>query len=130
MTDIALAARWSRSGIAGLMILALLTPLLLIGRTITVALTYQAGSVSGISDPLGVLGLLFIVPVVIAVVLGHVGLSHTADGARRGRLLAALTLGAGYLHVALWANRIVDAVVSTIAGGDPSQFIANVFLWA
>lgn len=77
---------------------------------------------------LGILGLVtgictFGIPCLIAVILGHAGLSATKDGARSGRgmAVAGLTMGYVALAPALLLSAIYGAgLFATMAGGHTS----------
>ena len=63
-------------------------------------------------------------------VLGHLAIRQTRDGSRRGRVLAVAAVALGYLHIAMWANRILVAIIASIAFNDTTQIVPNIFWWA
>jgi len=112
----------ARPGISRLAILAFVA-----GVALTVALLgikAVAAGLAGTPDDTGIAAMLGMVLVTgllfdtVTVVLGHVALHRTVDGARRGRALAAAGLALGYLHLVFWAFRIVGALLSVGVGGD------------
>ncbi|MEO5920728.1 MAG: DUF4190 domain-containing protein [Pseudolysinimonas sp.] len=84
----------------------------------------------GFAAVMGVLGILSLLPPAAAVVLGHIAIRQTRDGKRRGRILAVAAVALGYLHIAMWANRIVVAIIASIAFDDTAQIVPNIFWWA
>jgi hypothetical protein len=115
------------------MVLAVgLTVVLLSVKTLGAAWAYpgNSGDYDTPALALGTLLAVGIVPDLLTVVFGHIALVQTRDGERGGRVIAAIALGVGYLHVLLWGNRLINAAVAAVAGGDLSQLVPNLFWWA
>jgi len=83
---------------------------------------------SGIIDALGAFGLFTIVLVAIVVVLGHIGLSATRTGARRGRGIAAAGTTLGYVLVFVYVTTLISAAIAS-SFPDNGTFLQNVFYW-
>lgn len=82
---------------------------------------------------LGVLGLLTLLPILATIVLGHIGVSATSRGKKRGRAAAGAALALGYVLLTLSIVRLVNALVATAAysGDNPLiTFLSNIFWWA
>ena len=90
----------------------------------------SADIASEVATVFGVLGILSLLPPVVAVVLAHIALVQTRTGAKRGRVIAAIALGVGYLHIGMWANRIIVAVIAALQLNDPAQIVPGIFWWA
>lgn len=99
-------------------------------KTIAAAITAGDSDTEGFATVMGVLGILSLLPPVAAVVLGHLAIRQTRDGSRRGRVLAVAAVALGYLHIAMWANRILVAIIASIAFNDTTQIVPNIFWWA
>ena len=100
-------------------------------KTIGAAITAgDAGDSQTFTVVMGVLGILSLLPPVAAVVLGHIAIRQTRDGKRRGRVLAIAAVALGYLHIAMWANRILVAIIASVALDDTAQIVPNIFWWA
>ena len=99
-------------------------------KTIAAAITAGDSDTEGFATVMGVLGILSLLPPVAAVVLGHLAIRQTRDGKRRGRVLAVAAVALGYLHIAMWANRILVAIIASIAFNDTTQIVPNIFWWA
>jgi hypothetical protein len=76
---------------------------------------------------LGVFGVGSILPIAAGIVLGHLGARKRHA---RGRVIAGVGLGIGYLNLALWFNRIVLATIEIVATHDPGSFFFWVFDWS
>lgn len=90
----------------------------------------NADIASDVATVFGVLGILSLLPPVVAVVLAHIALVQTRTGAKRGRVIAAIALGVGYVHIGMWANRIIVAVIAALQMNDPAQIVPGIFWWA
>jgi hypothetical protein len=100
-------------------------------KTIGAAITgSDPADTEGLAMVMGVLGILSLLPPVAAVVLGHIAIRQTRDGKRRGRILAIAAVALGYLHIAMWANRILVAIIAALAFDDTSSIVPNIFWWA
>jgi hypothetical protein len=100
-------------------------------KTIGAAITASdSDDIEGFTMFMGVLGILSLLPPVAAVVLGHLAIRQTRDGARRGRILAIAAVALGYLHIAMWANRILVAIIASLALDDAAGIVPNIFWWA
>jgi hypothetical protein len=99
-------------------------------KTIAASITASETDTQGFATIMGVLGILSLLPPVAAVVLGHIAIRQTRDGNRRGRVLAIAAVALGYLHIAMWANRILVAIIASIAFNDTAQIVPNIFWWA
>jgi hypothetical protein len=99
-------------------------------KTIAASITASDADTQGFATIMGVLGILSLLPPVAAVVLGHLAIRQTRDGNRRGRVLAVAAVALGYLHIAMWANRILVAIIASIAFNDTAQIVPNIFWWA
>jgi uncharacterized membrane protein YhaH (DUF805 family) len=100
-------------------------------KTIGAAITASdSDGIQGFTMVMGVLGILSLLPPAAAVVLGHLAIRRTRDGQRRGRVLAIAAVALGYLHVAMWANRILVAVIASVVLEDTAQIVPNIFWWA
>ena len=79
---------------------------------------------------LGLLMIASIVPIGIAVVLGHVGLGQ-AKAAGTSAAVSGIALGIGYTLVVFWVVRIVNAITNVAElNGGLRIFIEYVGLWA
>ncbi|MGY0386613.1 hypothetical protein ACWZJV_06560 [Nocardioides sp. WG-D5] len=79
---------------------------------------------------LGLLMIASIVPIGIAVVLGHVGLGQ-AKAAGTSAAVSGIALGIGYTLVVFWVVRIVNAITNAAElNGGLRMFIEYVGLWA
>jgi hypothetical protein len=83
---------------------------------------------TGVIDALGAFGLFTIVLVAIVVVLGHIGLSATRTGARRGRGIAAAGTTLGYVLVFVYVTTLISAAIFSSFDGN-GTFLQNVFYW-
>jgi hypothetical protein len=100
-------------------------------KTIGAAMTgSDPADTQGFATVMGVLGILSLLPPVAAVVLGHMAIRQTRNGQRRGRVLAIAAVAIGYLHIAMWANRILVAIIASTALNDTAQIVPNIFWWA
>jgi DMSO/TMAO reductase YedYZ heme-binding membrane subunit len=100
-------------------------------KTIGAAITNADGAdTERFATVMGVLGILSLLPPVAAVVLGHMAIRQTRNGQRRGRILAIAAVALGYLHIAMWANRILVAIIASTALNDTAQIVPNIFWWA
>jgi hypothetical protein len=93
---------------------------------VIVAQVLPTSGVATASMVLGILGALggwcmLGIPCAVAILLGHLGLSATRDGARGGRGMAVAGLVLGYVFVVPWAILFFTAFAGTIAGTDPSS---------
>lgn len=109
----------------------LLTVLYLIVKVLATSLNYQE-----LTDPLqavvttfGVLGLISLFPILLVIVLGHIGARAAGNPGRRGRILAGFALGIGYLQLLMWGNRLLVATIAAASLEDPQQFIPGIFWW-
>jgi hypothetical protein len=119
----------SSSATVALVLAIVVTAVVMIGRTAAAAVSYSDDDLTAQTTVFGLLGILLIVPIALTIVFGHIGVLQTRNGPSRGRLVASVALGAGYLHVLFWANRLVDAVVASIGAGDITLVPQNVFWW-
>jgi hypothetical protein len=75
----------------------------------------------GVWSPIPVLGLLAamlaVVPAVVAIALGHVGLSRSRQIGGIGRVMAIVGLCAGYIALAILVGTAIWWVVGTIVEG-------------
>ncbi|MER7559217.1 hypothetical protein ABTZ46_19895 [Nocardioides sp. NPDC126508] len=79
---------------------------------------------------LGLLLIASIVPIAVAVVLGHVGVSR-AKAAGTSAAASGIALGIGYTLVVFWGVRIINAIVNAAQfHGGFRMFIEYVGLWA
>jgi hypothetical protein len=79
---------------------------------------------------LGLLLIASIVPIAVAVVLGHLGVSR-AKAAGTSAAAAAIALGIGYALVVFWVVRIINAITNAAQfNGGFRMFIEYVGLWA
>ena len=78
----------------------------------------------------GVLGLLSFVPIVVVIVLGHLGFVATRSGRKRGRTLAVIGLTLGFVLFVLYLNRLIVVLLVATQSGDWSSLVANFFWWA
>ena len=114
-------------------VIAIGTCAALLFTTIVDGVYYDDSSEQVVPMVLGMLGLATIVPVVASVVLGHVALSATRHGRTRGRATAGIAVGVGYVLLALYVVRIVNAasVASQGYSGEVGElFLQNIFYWA
>jgi hypothetical protein len=110
----------------------------ILGVTLTVTLTMVktvAVAVSSANDTevlgtiFGWLGLVSIVVVAATVILGHLGIRATRPAGKRGRALAVAGVTLGYLHLVLYFNRVLIAIIALFTVKD-SSFVWNIFGWA
>jgi hypothetical protein len=78
---------------------------------------------------LGAISFMSIVLVAGALVLGHRALEATEDSSVVSRQVAAIVLGAAYLHLIIWGTRIVAAAFAASSSGASGAFLPNVFWW-
>jgi hypothetical protein len=78
---------------------------------------------------LGAVSFMSIVVVAGALVLGHRALRASAGGSAIVSQVAAIVLGAAYLHLILWTTRIVAAAFAAKNAGASAAFLSNVFWW-
>ena len=78
---------------------------------------------------LGALSFLSIVVVSSAIVLSHAALRATGESSIRVRQGAAILAGAAYLHLILWATRVIAAAFAAASAGGSGLFLPNVFWW-
>jgi hypothetical protein len=82
---------------------------------------------------IGILGLLAIVPIGLAIVLGHVALAR-AKRSGVGALIAGAALALGYAQLVLYIGRLLTAAVAASTfpsdSGGFVDFIVNLYLWA
>jgi len=79
---------------------------------------------------LGLLLIASIVPIAVAVVLGHVGLSR-AKAAGTSAAASGIALGIGYTLVVFWVVRLINAIANAAQfNGGFRVFIEYVGLWA
>ncbi len=78
---------------------------------------------------LGALSFLSIVLVSSAIVLGHAALRATLGSSVWLRQAAAIVTGLAYLHLILWATRVIAAAFAIASGGSSGLFLPNVFWW-
>ncbi|MES2169749.1 MAG: DUF4190 domain-containing protein [Actinomycetota bacterium] len=78
---------------------------------------------------MGVLGLASFIPIAAGIVLGHLAIVRTRDGARRGRALAWIGTVIGYALLVLWFNRIIVTIIATVVLKD-GKFVQDFFWWA
>lgn len=79
---------------------------------------------------LGLLLIASIVPIAVAVVLGHLGVSR-AKTTGTSAAAAGIALGIGYTLVVFWGVRIVNAITNTAElNGGIRMVIEYVGLWA
>ncbi|MEO8263520.1 MAG: DUF4190 domain-containing protein [Pseudolysinimonas sp.] len=126
------SAPWTGSVIAALVLAITLTVALLALKTLAAlwAFPQNGEDYSLPATALGVVLGLGIVPDILLVVFGHLALAQTRDGRRGGRVIAAISLGVGYMHVLLWVNRLVNAAVAATGFGSFTEFVPNLFWWA
>ena len=124
--------RWSGLAIAAVVVAILITVVLLTLRTVAAAWSFDEAPDGHDAGALAFGGLLLsgIAFDLLCIVLAHIALFQTRGGARRGAVLAAVALGAGYIHVLLWGNRLVNATIATVGSDPMSGFVANNFWWA
>ncbi|MEO6114883.1 MAG: DUF4190 domain-containing protein [Pseudolysinimonas sp.] len=104
--------------------------LLLIIRIVASLASQANDGAPALSLPLGILGLVSLLPTVAAIVLGHIAIVQTARGRRRGAGPAWLGTGLGYVNLLFWGNRVLIAIVVAAQAGDVAQFVPNIFWWA
>lgn len=79
---------------------------------------------------LGLLMIASIVPIAVAVVLGHAGVSR-AKATGTSAAVSGIALGIGYTLVVFWCVRLVNAITNAAQfHGGPRMFIEYVGLWA
>jgi H+/Cl- antiporter ClcA len=78
---------------------------------------------------LGALSFLSIVLVSTAIVLGHAALRASLGSSVWLRQAAAIVTGLAYLHLILWATRVIAAAFAIASGGSSGLFLPNVFWW-
>ena len=78
---------------------------------------------------LGALSFLSIVLVSSAIVLGHAALRASRGSSVWMRQAAAIVTGLAYLHLILWATRVIAAAFAVASGGSSGLFLPNVFWW-
>jgi hypothetical protein len=99
-------------------------------RVLAVSLTYDFFIDSTpTAMALGSLSFLSIVLISSAILLGHAALRGTRGAAVGLRQVAAIATAAAYLHLILWATRVVAASFATASGGAASMFLPNMFWW-
>ncbi len=99
-------------------------------RLLAVSLTYDFFVDSTpTATALGAVSFLSIVLVSSAIVLGHAALRGSSGSSVWVRQAAAIVTGAAYLHLILWATRIIAAGFAVSSGGSSGLFLANVFWW-
>lgn len=100
------------------------------GRVLAVSLTFDVFIDSTeTARVLGSVSFLSIVLISGAIVLGHRGLRAIPESHRATRHVTAIVLGVTYLHLILWATRVVAAAVASSSIGSSALFTANVFWW-
>jgi len=106
---------------------------LLIVKIYSVATTGEAFvgmNLDGLTLTLAVLGFLSIVLIIIAIVLGHVGVARAGKAQGRGAAISGFALGGSYLLLVLWIIRLVAAVMSAAMSNDWSYFLQDTVWWA
>ena len=79
---------------------------------------------------LGLLMLASIIPIVAAVVLGHLGLNRAKAAGTRAAV-SGIALGIGYTLVIFWGVRVINAITNAAQfNGGVRVFIEYVGLWA
>ncbi len=78
---------------------------------------------------MGILGLLSLIPIAAGIVLGHLALVRTRNGARRGRPIAWIGTVIGYALLVLYFNRIIVTIIATVVLKD-GKFVQDFFWWA
>lgn len=79
---------------------------------------------------LGLLLIASIVPIAVAVVLGHLGISR-AKAAGTSAAVSGIALGIGYTLVVFWGVRLINAIANALEyEGGFRMFIEYVGLWA
>ena len=78
---------------------------------------------------LGAISFMSILVVAGALVLGHRALRASGGDSAVVHQVAAIVLGAAYLHLILWTTRIVAAAFAASNAGANSAFLSNVFWW-
>lgn len=79
---------------------------------------------------LGLLMIASIIPIAVAVVLGHLGVSR-AKAAGTSAATSGIALGIGYTLVVFWGVRLINAITNAAEfNGGFSMFIEYVGLWA
>jgi hypothetical protein len=98
-------------------------------KVLVVALdaTFNATTL-GIATVFGVLGLLSIILIAATIVLGHLALRKSTVH-YRGRILAAVALGVGYLFLALYLNRIIVSVIAIAVAPSSGTFLQDNYYW-
>ncbi len=128
--------RGSASGWVSLLGAVVLTALYFVVKVIAAVLNSDPGAfdgsspAAGVATAFGVLGLLALVPVGVVIAFGHLGVRVRPDGSNAGRIVAAVGLGAGYVHLVAWFVRLVVAGTVAATSGDVSSFVSNIFWWA
>jgi hypothetical protein len=85
--------------------------------------------IDSIATVFGVLNLLAIVPIAVAVVFGHIGISATSKG-KRGRWLGIASVVLGYALFLLYLNRIIVSLLAVLTFPHAAGFLQNNFYWA
>jgi hypothetical protein len=78
---------------------------------------------------LGAISFMSIVVVAGALVLGHRALRTTEAAPAAVRQMAAIVLGAAYLHLIIWGTRVIAAAFAASSAGASGAFLRNVFWW-
>jgi hypothetical protein len=125
-----LRRRWSAAALTSFIIATIVTLLLLTAKTVAASWAYSEDDLNLPAGLIGSLLLFTILPIGVGIVIGHVGLVHTWGGRRRGWVLAALGLGAGYLHLLLWVTRVIAATIVSLKEGDILWFMSEFFWWS
>ena len=122
--------RWSVAAVTSFVLGVLLTGLLVIVKTLgPIWTTDGSGDRTLEAGQLGGILLMSIFPASAAVVFGRVAVVHTWGDRLRGWMLGALGLGLGAVHVLLWGNRVLNAVIATGRLEDMYWFVPNLFWW-
>jgi hypothetical protein len=98
-----------------------------IAASINEAVTQNKFDSNVLGTVLGIFGVASIVLIVAMIVLGHVGARKRVT---RGRVIAGVGIGLGYLNLALWFNRIVLGIIEVVTTHDPTSFFYWVFVWS
>ncbi|HWH27000.1 MAG TPA: DUF4190 domain-containing protein [Pseudolysinimonas sp.] len=104
--------------------------LLVIGRSIAASLAYSEDDLTAVASIFGVVGAMSVVVIAVPIVLGHLALGQTVRGRMRGRALAGVGLGAGYLLLVWWASRVLNAAIASFGAAYPPDFFPQMFWWA
>ena len=78
---------------------------------------------------IGLLGLLSLVPIVSGIVFGHVGVSNTKNGKKRGRIAAVAGVAIGYVLFVLYFNRLIVVLLAMAFGGGDFGRFAQYFMY-